>query len=96
MSKLIMETTNLQKFKELLKKSDLSQSEQDELLILFARAADEELEPMLKLLSEQPKWLKKISDNYKIKQAAITAKNPASWQKVIQDEERELQELESN
>ncbi|MFH1838089.1 MAG: hypothetical protein ABH808_01160 [Candidatus Kuenenbacteria bacterium] len=86
--------TNLQKIKELIQKSDLSLFEQEELILLFTKASDQDLEPTLELFAENPSWIRKISDNYKAKQSALATKNSALWQKIIQEEESQLKELE--
>lgn len=85
---------NLIKIKEILSDSDLDSQDQDDLIVLFSMARDEDLEPVVKLFSENPTWIKKISENYKSKEEAITAQNQDLWQKIIQEEENQLKELE--
>ncbi len=87
--------TNFQKIKELIRKSDISLSEQEGLLLLFIKANDQDLKPTLKLFTEDPSWIHKINENYKAKQAALATGNSALWQKIIQEEESQLKELES-
>lgn len=86
--------TNLQKIKELLSNSRLSLQEQEELIILFSRTRDSDLEPVAKLFFENPDWIEKISKNYQSKQKAVTSQNLNDWQKIIQEEESLLKELE--
>jgi len=85
--------TNLQKIHELLLKSDLALENQNGLLMLFARTRDADLEPAVKLLSEDPNWVKELNKNYKAKQEAINNKDSALWQKIIQEEEKSLEKL---
>lgn len=86
--------TNFQKIKELIQKSTLLPAERGELLLLFTKANDQDLEPILKLFIEDSSWIRKINENYKIKRAALTTGNQALWQKIVQEEEAQLKELE--
>ncbi len=85
---------NFQKIKELIQKSDTPLAEQEELIMLFAKANDEDLESTLKLFAEDSSWIHKISENYKAKQVALATGNQALWQKIIQEEESQLKGLE--
>ena len=86
--------TNFQKIKELIQKSPVPLAEQEDLLLLFAKANDQDLEPTLKLFTEDSSWIHKINENYKAKQAALATGNQALWQKIVQEEESQLKELE--
>jgi|YelNatPaOPRAMG01_1025707.scaffolds.fasta_scaffold350945_2 hypothetical protein len=86
--------TNFQKIKELIQKSDIPLSEQEDLILLFAKANDQDLAQTVNLFTENPSWIRKINDNYKAKQAALATGNSALWQKIIQEEESQLKELE--
>ena len=86
--------TNFQKIKELIQKSDIPLSEQEDLIMLFVKADDKDLESTLKLFTENSPWIHKINENYKAKQAALATGNQALWQKIVQGEEAQLKELE--
>lgn len=86
--------TNFQKIKELIQKSTVPLAEQESLLLLFAKANDQDLEPTLKLFTEDSSWIDKINENYKAKQAALATGNQALWQKIVREEEAQLKELE--
>lgn len=86
--------TNFQKIKELIQKSSVPLAEQESLLLLFTKANDQDLEPTLKLFNEDSSWIHKINENYKAKQAALATGNQALWQKILQEEETQLKELE--
>lgn len=86
--------SNFQKIKTLLQNSTLSQNDQDDLITLFSLSEDSKLEPVVKLFLEDQNWIKKISDNYKAKQIAALEKNSDLWQKIIEDEEKQLDGLE--
>ena len=86
--------TNFQKIKELVLKSDISLIEQEELMLAFSSASDADLQPILKLFSEDQSWIRKISDNYKAKHAAMITGDTKLWRRIVQDEETQLKELE--
>lgn len=87
--------TNFEKISELVKKSDLSGADKTDLIFLFSLAKkDADLEPTVKLFSEDPSWIEKINDNYKGKSAAIAARSSVAWDKIIEDEERQLRQFE--
>ena len=86
--------TNFQKIKELIQKSPVRLAEQEDLLLLFVKANDQDLAPTLKLFTEDSSWIHKINENYKAKQAALATGNQALWQKIVQEEESQLKELE--
>jgi len=86
--------TNFQKIKELIQKSDIPLSEQEGLILLFAKADDKDLESTLKLFTEDSSWIHKINENYKAKQAALATGNQELWQKIVQEEKAQLKELE--
>lgn len=87
-------TNNFQKIRQLLLGSDLSIQERDDLLATLSRATNEQLEPLVALFVEDSSWIRKISQNYKAKQAALVTGNQALWQKIVQEEEAQLKELE--
>lgn len=86
--------TNFQKIKELIQKSAIPLAEQDDLLFLFIKAVDQDLEPTLKLFTEDSSWIHKINENHKTKQAALATGNHALWQKIVREEEAQLKELD--
>lgn len=81
---------NIEKFKTLLADSDLPEEEQQELVDVFSRASDADLEPIVQLLSEDPKWIQIVADNYRDKKNAIRANDPAAWEQIIKNEEQVL------
>ncbi len=87
--------TNFQKLKLILTESDLSQEDQNNLLVFFSLATDEELETTIKLFMEDPTLIEKINRNYKEKHEAIKAKDNEKWQKIIEKEEKDLKEIET-
>ena len=90
----ILKGKNFQKIKELILKSNLPLIDQNELIAAFARTNDLSLKGVLKLFTEDNLWIKRISENYKAKREALTAGNYSMWQKIVKEEESQLQELE--
>jgi hypothetical protein len=86
--------SDFQKIKELILKSKLPFSEKEELILLFSRINQEQLTPLLELIRKDESWIHKIHDNYKAKRAATAVGSSDLWQKIIRQEEAQLQELE--
>jgi hypothetical protein len=86
--------TNFEKIKELISKSSLSLSEQIDLVTIFVKTKDEDLEVLADLFSHDPTWISKINDNYQAKNAALATKNPSLWKKIIEEEQSELEKIE--
>ena len=84
---------NLDKIKQLLSSSELKQDEQDELYVLFSAKSDVELEPVFALFSEDPGFIKTISQNFIAKRKAIADDDPGAWQTVLQNEVKQLEQL---
>jgi hypothetical protein len=86
---------NFDKIMELIKRSDLSPEDKIDLTSIFSLSKnDVDLEPIANLFSEDPTWIEKINDNYKGKSAAIAAHSSVAWDKIIEDEERQLKQFE--
>lgn len=85
---------NFLKTKEIIKKSDLPLAEQEELLLLFSRIDDRDLEPMVDLFSDDISWVRRIADNYAAKQGALISDNPAAWQNIINIEKTQIESAE--
>jgi hypothetical protein len=86
---------NLQKIKDLILKSSISTLDQTSLIELFSRANDSDLENVADLFSKNPTWIEKISENYKAKQATFATGNSELWKKIIETEEKQLEEIEA-
>ncbi len=87
--------TNFQKLKLILTESNLSEEEQNNLLVFLSLATDEEMETTVKLFMEDPTLIEKINRNYKEKQEAVKTKDSEKWQKIIEEEEKNLKEIEA-
>lgn len=83
--------TNFQKIQHLLSLSDLSAQEQDSFLVLISGTTDEKLKPLATLFVEDLSWIRKISENFKAKQAVLAGKSKTEWAKILKGEETILQ-----
>lgn len=87
--------TNFEKIKELILKSSIPAYEQDNLILLFAKAEDADLETVLELLSENPLLVSDMNDNYKAKHGASMTGDSELWKKIIEEEVKQLEGIES-
>ena len=85
---------NFQKIKEIIQKSNIPISEREDLILLFAKANNEDLRPTLELFTKDSSWIYKINENYKAKQVALATGNSTLWQIILKEEESQLKELE--
>jgi hypothetical protein len=79
---------NFLELKKLIFASELSFSEKEDLAWLFAEATEEELAAAFDIFTEDPVWIKKISDNYHSKKIALLADDAEMWKKILEDEEK--------
>ncbi|MDO8436407.1 MAG: hypothetical protein Q7S82_03480 [bacterium] len=86
--------TNLQKIQKIVDASELLREEKDDFVTLLTLATDTELGPMAQLLSEDKSQTSKIYQNIKAKSTALATGDSVLWQKIIQEEEAQLKELE--
>ena len=85
---------NFQKVKDLISASSLPFSDQIDLIDLFSKGNDSELELIVELFTENQIWIEKISHNYKWKLKALKTKDAEVWKKIVEEEKKELEEIE--
>ncbi|MBI3274318.1 MAG: hypothetical protein HYZ69_04200 [Candidatus Colwellbacteria bacterium] len=90
-----MQQSYTEKIQNLVINSAFSSEEKAVLLNLFAQISGNDAEELFALLSSDPAWLQKIIDNYRAKQRAMDAGDSNLWEKIMQDEEAQLTELEA-
>ena len=73
--------------------SDLIVDEKTEFIGVFMKLQNEAKESSAQLCADNPTWIRKLYENYKSKQAAIAADDPAAWEQIIQEEEKMLREM---
>ena len=83
-----MDNKTFPELKKLIFASELSFSEKEDLAWLFAEATEEELCAAFDLFTEDPAWVKKISDNYHSKKIALLADDAEMWKKILEEEEK--------
>lgn len=88
--------TNFEKLKKVISEETLIlPDEKDELIRLFSNANDEDLLPVLELVSSDPSWILKLSKNCKAKNQTIKNKDMDAWDKIVAEEEKELLQAEN-
>jgi len=80
--------TNFEKIKEIIKDSNLSEREQEEFLIFLSFVSDIELEPIVKMIEKDKKWVVKAYMNVKSKYLAFVSKDKKLLDKILKEEEK--------
>lgn len=80
---------------KMLPASGLNPQEQDDITGFLSLAPDAELKPLATLCMEDPAWIKRFYDNYRAKRSAIETESPELWEKILQDEEKFLKEVDA-
>jgi len=66
--------------------SGLSFQEKEDLAWLFDGANNEEIEAADELFTENPVWIKRLSDNYKKKRLAFLSNDVELWKQILEEE----------
>ena len=83
----------MEQIKSLLVKSSLTEIEQREFFEVLKLLSKAELDELLNFLRVHPEWIIKLYRNYKQKKAISATKNYGEWQKIFNEEEKELKKL---
>lgn len=76
----------------LLRRSDLTEPEKNELLGYFAYVSDEDLSVLVKLLAGKRARARAMLENIRAKRAALAANDAAAWKKIL---DKEIEDLEA-
>ena len=87
---------NADKIQNIVADTVLSPQDKSALLTIFANMSGKDEEELFGLLSSDPTWLQKFVDNYRAKQTALDAGDAHLWEQIIQDEEKQLAEVEAD
>ncbi len=83
-----------EKFNKAVEKVGLTNEEKQNLdKLITTTPAPEEKKNLMELLLEKPELIKKLIENYKKKQEIIATQDKDAWQKLLKEEEKELEEL---
>ncbi len=80
---------------KLLEENLVAPETREEMLVFLNQLGEETREGLLKMLSEHKEWVQLLSDNLQAKKVALAANDSAAWEKIIKEEERQLEELEN-
>ena len=86
--------SNFQIIKDAINTSDIPEDEKVELIAMFARANNEELDETAKLFSQDSSWIQQVNDNYKAKRVAMILGEESLWEKIIKEEESFLSKIQ--
>ncbi len=85
-----MDHNTFREIHKIIESSDLSVHEKREFTELFAQTKEAALKPVLTLFTQDPAWVEKLYENYKMKKEAIVTGSMAAWQDAIEKEREEL------
>jgi hypothetical protein len=85
---------NHQKITDLLLKSTLNDNQSNELLLLFGRSEDEDLLPVVDILTQDIAWANKIYQNYLEKKNAVDNSDDEKWHRIFNAEIETLEKLD--
>ncbi len=86
---------HLDQLNSLVLRSNLPVFQKEELMGLFARATEGDVENMLELCTENPSLIDHISYNYNAKRDALLSRNPDLWDKILVTEVSQLEKIQS-
>lgn len=79
-----------EKFKKIVLGSDLTDEGKLDMVTLFSRATDEEMDDILKVLSDRPGLLSQLYGNFTAKKKAMIDGDEKVWEEVLHEEEKLL------
>ena len=88
--------SNLSQLQKLIFSSDLSDEQKEEFLGLFSKAKDKDLKYVVDLFKDDPSYMEKIYGVYKVKSVAFKNKDKKAWEKILQKEHQDLEEIEKS
>jgi hypothetical protein len=84
----------LDKIKEKIKSSDLTDSEKEEFQNILTGVDEKELSPVAGLFSENISWVRLLFDNYRFKKEALVNNDFEAVEKILKQEKEMLQKME--
>ncbi|MEI6511135.1 MAG: hypothetical protein WCO25_03780 [Candidatus Uhrbacteria bacterium] len=79
----------------LLRRSDLTEPEKNELLGCFAYVSDEDLDVLVGLLAGKLARARPMLENIRSKRAAFASNDQAAWKKILDKELKDLDAYQS-
>ncbi|GEM_PF-4069731 len=85
-----MSKDSREKVRQYILQSPLALMDKAEFSDFLSRAKEDELAPLVQLFLKDASWVTKLFHNYQDKKAALTARDPKRWEKILDEEERML------
>ncbi len=81
--------------KKIIFDSDLSFEEKEELSWMFSGGTEEEIAAGVRLFTEDPIWIRRVSDNYRKKKMAFLTDDLDLWKQILEEEKGYADEKKS-
>lgn len=85
-----------EELKKIISSSDLPKEDQEDLKNTLLLLEEKELKLFLNLFKKDIGWVKKISENLKMKRKAFKNQDKELWEKILKQEEEELKKYEDS
>jgi len=85
---------NFEIIKQAIDNSVLPDVAKKDLAEIFDKVEDKYLAALAEAMARHPEWVAKLYQNLQDKRAALAASDTAAWEKIIKEEEAELERME--
>ena len=85
---------NFTKIGEIIIQSEIEPVQKEEFLQFLTRFSNEQLAEMLSLIETDPSLIKKLSDNFQAKRAAMVVGDAKLWDTIVEQEVAQLEAIE--
>ncbi len=82
---------SITELKKIVFNSELSFDEKEELMWFFDGASDAEIAAAIRLFTEDPIWIGRLSDNYRKKKLAFLTDDVKLWKVILAEEKSYLE-----
>lgn len=86
--------SNLTKIKSLVRSSNLSFQEIDELVEFLNQIDEKNIATLIELFEKEPSWILMFYQNIQSKKAALNKKDEKTWNEIIEKEKLDLLKME--
>ena len=83
----------LEELQKILSQSEISLEDQNDLLVFLPILPKDSLEKLIKVFEKDPEIIKEFNKNFKSKLKVLIGKDSEEWNNVIEEQEKEIEEL---